>query len=86
MAEHIKYSQGVKKKSFTDNYFNKKFADVNDMTPAQQTGLFYNKANEFRTGFKPIFANETQYLPYVKGSELASDFSDKLILINNFYF
>lgn len=79
MAEHIKYA---KKKSFVDNYFNNKFADVNDMTPAQQAGVFYNKANEFRSGFNPIFANETQFLPNVKGSELSSEFSDKLDVSN----
>ena len=78
MADNIKYTKSSKKKTFTDNYFNNKFADVNNMTTAQQTGVFYTKANELRTGFKPIFANETKYLPNVKGSDLVSSFSDTL--------
>jgi len=78
MAAHIKYSKESKKKSFTDRYFNNKFSDVNNMTPAQQTGIFYKKANELRDGFKPIFSNETQYLPNVMGSQLVSDFSQTL--------
>jgi hypothetical protein len=78
MAAHIKYSKESKKKSFTDRYFNNKFSDVNNMTPAQQTGIFYKKANELRDGFKPIFSNETQYLPNVMGSQLVYDFSQTL--------
>lgn len=78
MSDYLKYTKQSKKRAFTDKYFNNKFSDVNNMTPAQQTGIFYKKANELRDGFKPIFVNETQYLPNVKGASLMSDFSEKL--------
>ena len=78
MSDYLKYTARSKKRAFTDKYFNNKFSDVNNMTPAQQTGVFYKKANELRNGFKPIFENETQYLPNIKGSNLMSDYSEKL--------
>lgn len=79
MAENIKHT---KKRSFTDNYFNNKFSDVNNMTKAQQSGMFYRKANELRSSFKPIFANETKYVPNTKGSDLISEYSEKLDVSN----
>lgn len=82
MSDYLKYTKQSKKKAFTDKYFNGKFSDVNNMTPAQQTGIFYKKANELRTWFKPIFVNETKYLPNVKGSDLISDFAEKLDVTN----
>jgi len=83
MSDYLKYTKQSKKRAFTDKYFNKKFSDVNNMTPAQQTGIFYKKANELRTGFKPIFVNETQYLPNIKGTNLISEFSEKLDVTSN---
>lgn len=83
MSDSLKYTKQSKKRAFTDYYFNKKFSDVNNMTPAQQTGIFYKKANELRAGFKPIFDNETQYLPNVKGANLMSEFSEKLDVSND---
>lgn len=83
MSDSLKYTKQSKKRAFTDKYFNNKFSDVNNMTPAQQTGVFYKKANELRTWFKPIFVNETQYLPNVKGSSLMTDFSEQLDVTSN---
>jgi hypothetical protein len=82
MSDYLKYTKQSKKRAFTDKYFNKKFSDVNNMTPAQQTGIFYKKANELRAGFKPIFVNETQYLPNIKGDNL-TEFSEKLDVSSN---
>jgi hypothetical protein len=72
----LKYAKGAKK-SFVEGYFNNKFASTPKPVTANEA-FVYDVANEQRDFFKPIFANETQYLPNVKGSEVISDFSDNL--------
>lgn len=66
MSTHLKYSKDAKI-GFEGNFFNDK-----DMSKAEQAGFIYDTANDFRDRFKPVFANETKYLPNVKGSELVS--------------
>ena len=66
MSKHLKYDKNAKI-GFGGNFFND-----NKMTAAEQTGFVYNVANGYRDRLKPIFANETKYLPNIKGSELLS--------------
>ena len=72
MSKHLKYSKDAKI-GFEGHFF-----DDKDMSKAEQTGFVYNVANGYRDRFKPIFANETQYLPNVMGSQLVSDYSQTL--------
>ena len=72
----LTYSKGAKK-SFVEGYFNNKFSSTPKPISASEA-FVYDVANEQRDFFKPIFANETQYLPNVKGTEKLSDYSDKL--------
>ena len=72
----LTYSKGAKK-SFVEGYFNNKFSSTPKPVSASEA-FVYDVANEQRDFFKPIFANETQYLPNVKGTEKFSDYSDKL--------
>jgi hypothetical protein len=72
----LTYSKGAKK-SFVEGYFNNKFSSTPKPISASEA-FVYDVANEQRDFFKPIFANETQYLPNIKGTEKLSDYSDKL--------
>jgi hypothetical protein len=72
----LTYSKGAKK-SFVEGYFNNKFSSTHKPISASEA-FVYDVANEQRDFFKPIFANETQYLPNVKGTETLSDYSDNL--------
>jgi hypothetical protein len=74
--ESLKYAKGAKK-SFVEGYFNKKVASTPKNISASEA-FVYDVANDQREFFKPIFANETKYLPNVRGSELVSDYSQKL--------
>jgi hypothetical protein len=76
MKGNLKNTKQSNKRGFADNNIN--FSDVNTMTASQQTNIFFTKANEFRNGYEPIFANESQFLPNSKSSNLISDFSEKL--------
>jgi hypothetical protein len=72
----LTYKKGAKK-SFVEGYFNNKFSSAPKSVSASEA-FVYDVANEQREFFKPIFANETQYLPNVLGSELVSDYSQTL--------
>jgi hypothetical protein len=72
----LTYSKGAKK-SFVEGYFNNKFSSTHKPISASEA-FVYDVANEQRDFFKPIFANETQYLPNVKGSEKFSDYPNNL--------
>jgi hypothetical protein len=78
--ESLTYKKGAKK-TFVEGYFNKKFASTPKNVSASEA-FVYDVANDQREFFKPIFANETKYLPNVKGSELVSDYSQKLDAIS----
>jgi len=65
------------KKTFVEGYFNNKFSSAPKSVSASEA-FVYDVANEQREFFKPIFANETQYLPNVFGSELVSNYSQTL--------
>jgi len=65
------------KKTFVEGYFNNKFSSAPKSVSASEA-FVYDVANEQREFFKPIFANETQYLPNVLGSELVSNYSQTL--------
>jgi hypothetical protein len=66
MSKHLKYSKDAKI-GFEGHFF-----DDKNMSAAEQTGFVYNVANGYRDRFKPVFANETKYLPNIKGSDLVS--------------
>jgi hypothetical protein len=74
----LTYSKGAKK-SFVEGYFNNKFSSTPKNVSASEA-FVYDVANDQREFFKPIFANETKYLPNVKGSQIvsASDYSQTL--------
>ena len=74
----LTYAKGAKK-SFVEGYFNKKFVSTPKNVSASEA-FVYDVANDQREFFKPIFANETKYLPNVKGSQIvsASDYSQTL--------
>lgn len=72
----LTYAKGAKK-SFVEGYFNKKFVSSPKNVSASEA-FVYDVANDQREFFKPIFANETKYLPNVRGAELMSDYSQKL--------
>jgi hypothetical protein len=74
----LTYSKGAKK-SFVEGYFNKKSSSAPRNVSASEA-FVYDVANEQRDFFKPIFANETKYLPNVRGSKIlsASDYSQTL--------
>ena len=74
----LTYEKGAKK-SFVEGYFNKKFVSTPKNVSASEA-FVYDVANDQREFFKPIFANETKYLPNVKGSQIvsASDYSQTL--------
>ena len=78
--ESLTYKKGVKK-TFVEGYFNKKFASTPKNVSASEA-FVYDVANDQREFFKPIFANETKYLPNVRGSELVSDYSQTLDAIS----
>ena len=72
----LTYKKGAKK-TFVEGYFNKKVSSTPRNVSASEA-FVYDVANDQREFFKPIFANETKYLPNVRGSELVSDYSQKL--------
>jgi len=72
----LTYKKGAKK-TFVEGYFNNKFSSAPKSVSASEA-FVYDVANEQREFFKPIFANETQYLPNVFGSELVSNYSQTL--------
>ena len=72
----LTYAKGAKK-SFVEGYFNKKFVSTPKNVSASEA-FVYDVANDQREFFKPIFANETKYLPNVMGSQLVSDYSQTL--------
>ena len=72
----LTYSKGAKK-TFVEGYFNNKFSS-NPKSVSASEAFVYDVANDQREFFKPIFANETQYLPNVKGSQVVSDYSENL--------
>jgi len=78
--ESLTYKKGAKK-TFVEGYFNNKFASTPKNVSASEA-FVYDVANDQREFFKPIFANETKYLPNVKGSELVSDYSQTLDAIS----
>ena len=67
----LTYAKGAKK-SFVEGYFNKKFVSTPKNVSASEA-FVYDVANDQREFFKPIFANETKYLPNVKGSQIVSE-------------
>lgn len=79
--KNLTYSKGAKK-SFVDGYFNKKFAS-NPTAVSNSETFIYDLANEHRQFFKPIFANESQYLPNTIKSGLNSDYSETLDVTSN---
>ena len=72
----LTYKKGAKK-TFVEGYFNKKVSSTPRNVSASEA-FVYDVANDQREFFKPIFANETQYLPNVMGSQLVSDYSQTL--------
>jgi hypothetical protein len=72
----LTYAKGAKK-SFVEGYFNNKFSSTPKNVSASEA-FVYDVANEHREFFKPIFANETKYLPNVTGSEIISDYSHNI--------
>jgi hypothetical protein len=74
--ESLTYKKGAKK-TFAEGYFNRKFASTPKNVSASEA-FVYDVANDQREFFKPIFANETKYLPNVRGSELVSNYSQTL--------
>jgi archaellin len=74
--KNLTYAKGAKKK-FVESYFDNKFAS-NGQPISNAQSFVYDLANEHRTFFKPIFANETQYLPNGFGSQVISDYSQSL--------
>jgi hypothetical protein len=72
----LTYKKGAKK-TFVEGYFNKKVSSTPRNVSASEA-FVYDVANDQREFFKPIFANETKYLPNVRGSELVSDYSQTL--------
>jgi hypothetical protein len=72
----LTYSKGAKK-TFVEGYFNNKFSSTPRNVSASEA-FVYDVANEQRDFFKPIFANETKYLPNVMGSQVVSEYSQTL--------
>ena len=79
----LTYKKGAKK-TFVEGYFNKKFASTPKSVSASEA-FVYDVANDQREFFKPIFANETQYLPNVMGTQVVSDYSQTLDTKSNSY-
>ena len=72
----LTYSKGAKK-TFVEGYFNNKFSSTPKPISASEA-FVYDVANDQRDFFKPLFANETQYLPNIKASEKISDYAENL--------
>jgi hypothetical protein len=72
----LTYSKGAKK-TFVEGYFNNKFSSTPKPISASEA-FVYDVANDQREFFKPLFANETQYLPNIKASEKISDYAENL--------
>jgi len=77
----LTYKKGAKK-TFVEGYFNKKVTSTPKSVSASEA-FVYDIANDQREFFKPIFANETQYLPNVVGTEVLSDYSQTLDTTSN---
>ena len=74
--KNLTYAKDAKKK-FVESYFDNKFAS-NGQNVSSAQSFVYDLANGHRTFFKPIFANETQYLPNGFGSQVITDYSQSL--------
>jgi hypothetical protein len=79
----LTYKKGAKK-TFVEGYFNKKVSSTPRNVSANEA-FVYDVANDQREFFKPIFANETKYLPNVMGSQLVSDYSQTLDTKSNLF-
>jgi hypothetical protein len=79
----LTYKKGAKK-TFVEGYFNKKVSSTPRNVSASEA-FVYDVANDQREFFKPIFANETKYLPNVMGSQLVSDYSQTLDTKSNLF-
>jgi hypothetical protein len=79
----LTYKKGAKK-TFVEGYFNKKVSSKPRNVSASEA-FVYDIANDQREFFKPIFANETKYLPNVKGSQVVSDYSQTLDTKSNLF-
>jgi hypothetical protein len=79
----LTYKKGAKK-TFVEGYFNKKVSFTPRNVSASEA-FVYDVANDQREFFKPIFANETKYLPNVMGSQLVSDYSQTLDTKSNLF-
>ena len=82
MNKNLTYSKKAKK-GFVEGYFNKKVSDTPKSASAS-TAFVYDLANEQREFFKPIFANETQYLPNgtTSISQVKPDYAETLDVIS----
>jgi hypothetical protein len=79
MNKSLTYKKDAKK-SFAEGYFNNKFASQPKTVSANEA-FVYDIANDKREFFKPIFANETKYLPNVKGTQVL-DYSEGLDVVS----
>jgi len=82
MNNHLTYSKNAKK-GFVEGYFNKKVSET-PKTASASTAFVYDLANEQREFFKPIFANETQYLPNgtFSDSQVKPDYAETLDVVS----
>jgi len=76
MGKSLTYAKGAKK-SFVEGYFNNKFSSTPKPVSASEA-FVYDVANDQREFFKPVFANETQYLPNVVGTNVISSYPETL--------
>jgi hypothetical protein len=83
MNKNLTYSKKAKK-GFVEGYFNKKVSDTPKSASAS-TAFVYDLANEQREFFKPIFANETQYLPNgtLSDSQVKTSYAETLDVVSN---
>jgi hypothetical protein len=83
MNKNLTYSKKAKK-GFVEGYFNNKFAEAPKVVSASEA-FVYDIANDQREFFKPIFANETQYLPNGKfiDSQVRPNYSETLDVVSN---
>jgi hypothetical protein len=87
MSKNLTYNKKAKKKGFVDVYFNNRFESL-PKAPSASEAFVYDIANEHRDFFKPIFANETQYLPNgnFRGSQVSQakpNYSETLDVVSN---
>lgn len=84
MNKNLTYNKKAKKKGFVDGYFNNRFESI-PKAPSASEAFVYDIANEHRDFFKPIFANETQYLPNgtFRDSQVKTNYSETLDVVSN---